>query len=127
MDAYSINNDAYFKLCDLAYILHTKASDKQFGIEWDNVTKSINIITSADYTPAGDKLKTELHTGPQAAVANSSDVYLDERKIELTSYSINGNNYFKLRDIASAVNFDVDWDGVSNTIIIDYRCDYTPD
>lgn len=127
IDAYSIDNSTYFKLRDLAYLLHTRGSDKQFEITWDNITKSINIITSEKYTPVGGELKVGSRTGSQSATVNTSFIYLDGKRFQFTSYTINDNNYFKLRDIASAINFDVDWDASSNTIIFDYLCDYTPD
>ena len=72
-------------------------------------------------------MKTLIDASPQKAVKNSSPVYLDGNRIELTAYTINSNNYFKLRDIDYAVNFDVDWDGENKTIIIETNCDYTPD
>jgi len=34
-------------------------------------------------------------------------------------YYIEGNNYFKLRDIGQAFNFDMDWDGAKNAILVD--------
>lgn len=127
IDAYTINGNNYFKLRDIAYLLKIKNSQRQFEIKWDNIAKTIYIITSESYTPAGGELKTLIDASPQKAVKNSSPVYLDGNRIELTAYTINSNNYFKLRDIASAVNFDVDWDGENKTIIIETNCDYTPD
>lgn len=48
------------------------------------------------------------------AVPNSSKVYVDGKEIKFDAYNINGSNYFKLRDIAYAMNgtkkqFDVTW------------------
>lgn len=125
IDAYYINDNNYFKLRDLAYILNIRNSEKQFGLNWDNEKKSINIVTSENYIPAGGELETGKHTEPQTAVVNSSPIYLNGEKVELAAYTINGNNYFKLRDIASVINFDVDWDGANNTIIIEPFSDYT--
>ncbi|NLM11919.1 MAG: hypothetical protein GX213_14345 [Clostridiaceae bacterium] len=46
----------------------------------------------------------------------SSAIYKDE---ELITLPINGNNYFKLRDLAQAFNISVTWDGNTNSVIID--------
>lgn len=44
--------------------------------------------------------------------------YLDGRRIPLEAYTINGNNYVKLRDIAQAVGFGVTYDAATNTVTI---------
>ena len=31
---------------------------------------------------------------------------------------IGGNNFFKLRDLGTALNFDVDYDGATSTMIV---------
>jgi len=45
-------------------------------------------------------------------------VYLNGKQVSLTAYNIMGNNYFKLRDIGSAVNFGVDWNSDTGEISI---------
>ncbi len=35
------------------------------------------------------------------------NIYVDGKKVEMTAYNINGNNYVKLRDIGRAVGFNV--------------------
>ncbi len=37
----------------------------------------------------------------------------------MTAYTINGNNYFKLRDLGQAFNFGVTWDQENNAVVID--------
>lgn len=54
---------------------------------------------------------------------NSSKVTLNSKTLSFDAYTINGNNYFKLRDIAYSFNstgspFNVTWDGVNNAIKI---------
>ena len=36
-------------------------------------------------------------------------ILLNGQEIQLTGYTINGNNYFKLRDLGKALNFYVGW------------------
>ena len=59
-------------------------------------------------------------------VKTSSKINLDYSIISLVAYNIDGNNYFKLRDIGMAFDFGVTWDGENNTIIIDTTRSYTP-
>ncbi|MNP85945.1 hypothetical protein D3C76_1859120 [compost metagenome] len=55
---------------------------------------------------------------------SSSALKLDDQNLVLGAYNINGNNYFKLRDIAKAFNIGVTWDGKLNTVGIDTAIDY---
>lgn len=49
-------------------------------------------------------------------------IYVDGQQVQMTAYSIGGNNYVKLRDIGQAVGFNVYWqDGVQ----IDSDAPYT--
>ncbi len=40
------------------------------------------------------------------------------KAVQIEAYSINGNNYCKLRDIGKAVGFNVSYDAASNTVVI---------
>lgn len=62
-------------------------------------------------------------------VPSGQDVTLDGTKIELEGYNIDGNNYFKLRDIAavladSDVSFDVDYNKDKNSVEINRNKNY---
>jgi hypothetical protein len=126
-DAFNINSSNYFKLRDIAFMLKTVNSEKQFEIRWNNDTEVMDIITDESYTPAGGELQTTVYQGPQTALISSARVLLDGVNLSLCAYTINGNNYFKLRDIAAAIDFDVDWNGETNTVIIEPDFGYTPD
>ena len=65
------------------------------------------------------------------AVPTTSTVLVNGTSIEFEAYNINGNNYFKLRDLAQAVNnteknFEVTWDGENNAINLISNTPYTP-
>ncbi|NLK35301.1 MAG: hypothetical protein GX301_07630, partial [Gracilibacteraceae bacterium] len=60
----------------------------------------------------------------KAATLSTSEIYKDGKKISLAAYTINGNNYFKLRDIAKAFDIGVTWDGGTNTVGIDTSISY---
>ena len=69
--------------------------------------------------------------GGVSAIANeivarlsNQPIYVDGQKIEMTAYSINDNNYIKLRDIGKAVNFGVTYDAETDTVHIDSNADY---
>lgn len=45
-------------------------------------------------------------------------VYVDDTRVYPTGYNIEGNNYFKLRDIGALVGFGVEWDSATQTVEI---------
>ena len=49
-------------------------------------------------------------------------IYVDGKKVSMTAYQIEGNNYVRLRDIGEAVGFNVFWDGA---VIIESDVPYT--
>ena len=64
-------------------------------------------------------------SGPVAQAAaglmanpSSQKFYLDDQKISLQAYEINGSNYVKLRDIGEAVDFGVAYDAATNAVRI---------
>lgn len=56
------------------------------------------------------------------AFPSTHTFYLDGQPIEMEAYSINGNNYVKLRDIGRMVGFNVYWD---NGVQVDTGAPYT--
>lgn len=122
LEAYNINGNNYFKLRDISMLV--KDTDKRFEVTWDETKKAINLISKQDYTPTGGELALGNGLAKQA-VLNSSDIYLDGQIVDLTAYTINSNNYFKLRDLAKAFNIGITWDSSTNTIGIDTAKEYT--
>ena len=123
-DAYNINDNNYFKLRDLAYTL--SGSEKQFDLDWDAENNAISLIRAQPYTPVGGEM-TGKGADARIPVLTSSKIYLDGREVSFTAYHIEGNNYFKLRDIAEAFDFGVSWIGTNNTIAIDTGTGYLED
>ncbi len=52
------------------------------------------------------------------AQQSSQRITVDGKPVQIEAYSINGNNYCKLRDIGKAVGFNVSYDAASNTVCI---------
>ena len=115
-DAYNINDNNFFKLRDLAYIF--SGTDKQFEVEWNGADNAINLTSGKPYTVVGGEMKGK-GAGTKTPTPTSSNIYIDGKVVQFTAYTIEGNNYFKLRDIGEAFDFGVDWDRATNAIIID--------
>lgn len=121
-EAYNINGSNYFKLRDLAQAL--RGTEKQFEVTWDGTARAINLISNKAYTSVGGELAKGDGTQKTARL-NTSAIYMDGKQISLTAYTINGSNFFKLRDLGVAFDFDVSWDGAKNTIVVDTSKGYT--
>ncbi|MPM65189.1 hypothetical protein SDC9_112081 [bioreactor metagenome] len=122
-EAYTIGGYNYFKLRDLA--MAVQGSGKQFEVTWDGEKKAINLVSGSAYTAVGGELAAGSGTASVQAIPNQSKIYLDGQEIALDAYTINGNNYFKLRDVATVFDFGVTWDGTLNQIVIDTTTGYT--
>ena len=57
-------------------------------------------------------------SGNKAVTPTSSKIYLDGELVEFTAYNIEGNNYFRLRDIMQIFDIFVEWDGATSTITL---------
>ena len=122
-EAYTIDSSNYFKLRDLAMAL--KGSAKQFEAGWDGASNAISLTTGTAYTAVGGELSVSGNNKNVTAVLSTAKVYVDGKNVGLTAYTIGGNNYFKLRDVAAVINFGVAWNSGANSIGIDTSTGYT--
>jgi hypothetical protein len=79
---------------------------------------------AAPATPASPAANT------LSAKPTASPVLVNGKQIAFDAYNISGNNYFKLRDLAYALNgtekqFEVGWDGAANAIALTSGKAYT--
>ena len=104
--AFLINNSNYIMLRDLAYYMN--GSHAQFEVVYDAGTKSISIFSNSAYTVQGseDTVKADKSKAYKDATLKIS---IDGKEVNLKGYHIEGSNYYKLRDLASALDFNVDY------------------
>lgn len=123
-EAYNIQDNNYFKLRDIAYVLN--GTSAAFSVGWDGTANAVSLDTSGEYAPTGNEMKVSGSTAAKAAVVSNSAILIDGAKAALKAYNIDGNNYFKLRDLGTALGFDVGWDNASQTISISSAESTTP-
>ncbi|MBE7008560.1 MAG: hypothetical protein E7422_05380, partial [Ruminococcaceae bacterium] len=61
------------------------------------------------------------------AQQSSQKIVVDGKPVQIEAYSINGNNYCKLRDIGKAMNFSVEYDPITNTVRLNSTKPYAED
>lgn len=102
---YNINDENYFKLRDIAYLMNGKQAS--FSVGYDSKLNSITLTTGEPYAPDGSEMKG---TNAKPTIKYSTaKVVLNGKQVMMTAYNIDGNNYFRLRDIGGNIGFDVDY------------------
>ena len=114
----------YFKLRDIAYLL--SGTKGQFNVRWDKESERILLTSGTAYETVGGEL-ADSSTAVEKIGKSTSTIVLDGEEIALDGYIINGNNYYKLRDIGKAIGFDVDFDNASSTVLVKTTSDYSGD
>ncbi|MFI3175698.1 MAG: WG repeat-containing protein [Bacillota bacterium] len=112
-DAYLIEGSNYFKLRDLAFAFN--GTGKQFEVSWDGEQKAINLLPGQAYTVAGGEMAPASGL-TKSASQSSSQLLLEGAPISLAAYVIEGNTYFKLRDICEQLDIEVTWDDATQVI-----------
>lgn len=120
-DAYNIDGNNYFKLRDIAYML--SGTSKQFDIGYDLTTDSIYLTSNKTYTVVGGEMQKG-GSDVQEASSTDSKLIKDGAEIEMASYNINDNNYFKLRDLGEKFNFGVNYNESTNSVAISTDKEY---
>ncbi len=121
-EAYNINDNNYFKLRDIAMAL--SGTEKQFNTVWDSGQNQIHILKNTQYTALGGELEPG-NGKDKIAMISLQGIDLDGQQIQMIAYNINGNNFFRLRDIGAFLDFGVKWEASSQTIGIDTSIGYT--
>lgn len=114
---YNIENNNYYKLRDIAYILN--GTDSQFNVSWDSDSNRIELTSGTTYQAVGGEMTDSVSAQIKSCMPSSATIVLDGKTISLTGYLVNGNNYYKLRDVGKALGFGVDFDSDKQTVVID--------
>lgn len=113
--AYNINGSNYFKLRDIAAVVN--GSEKQFEVSWDSDVGQISLKSDSPYTQVGGEL-ADLEPGSKTAIPSFSPILKDGEPATYEGYFIDGNNYYKLRDVAQSFDIGIEWDSENGRVNI---------
>jgi len=113
LNSYLIDGNNYCKLRDIAYAL--KQTDSKFDVSWSDSLGGIIIRTNIAYTGAAD---ANISRKTESASVYNGKIFVNSKEIFIKGYNINGNNYFKLRDLAQSLNFSVEWNSEDSYVQI---------
>lgn len=101
----------YIRLRDLASILNP--TEARFAVAWDGVANTISLTPHTEYTPDGSEMNTPFHTdrsaNPSAAATLVGGEAAALDAIAFADDNGGGYTYYKLRDLAGVLGFNVDW------------------
>lgn len=113
IESYLIAGNSYFKLRDLAALV--APSPKKFSVDWSSEKKLITVKTGAAYTVHGSELKGGDGVA-KTATPSKAVLEVNGKTLGIKAYEINGNNYYKLRDLADVLNLGLNWNEETMTI-----------
>lgn len=102
------NDTNFVKLRDVAYVL--SGTSAQFDVGWDG---AVNVLAGRAYTPNGSEMATPFsgdrsyQRGTAATNVNGTPDPMEA--IVLTDDGGSGYTYYKLRDLGTALGFEVGW------------------
>jgi len=112
---FVINQENYIKLRDMAALL--TGTSAQFNVTWDQERFTAPVTTGEAYVPVGGEL--ELHDRDLSRTELSTvKLEIDGVPTALRLYLIDGNNYFRLRDLGPALGFSVTYDPDADAIVV---------
>jgi len=120
-DAYNIKDNNYLKLRDVAMALTD--TQKQFDTVWNEEKRAINLVTNTAYIETGGELSPG-NGENKNAIPSTAMLLLNGETISLTAYNIEGNTYFKLRDLGQTLNFGVFWNDSSKVVTMESSMSY---
>ena len=112
---YKIDGSNYFKLRDVAMLLCGSA--KQFSVGYDDRAKAVSITSGKPYEAVGTELSGKAGES-RTAIASNNTVSINGTPAPLTVFKIDGENYFKLRDLAKSLDFRVGYDDETKTVTV---------
>jgi len=120
--AIKVDGYNWLKLRDFAALLN--GTEKQFSIRYEAATGVIYITTGEAYAPLGNELQDTLQD-TENATASPQSIYFNGEKIDAAAFNVNGYNYFRLRDLASLLDFALIYDDATGQITLDFSNPYS--
>lgn len=111
----------YVKLRDIAHILN--GTGAQFSVDY-SPEAGISITTGTAYQDVGTEMTTPFAGADKTYLRQDLTLPINGVSVSLDAITLlddngGGYNYFKLRDLGQALNFFVDWDGSTSTVVLD--------
>lgn len=119
---FKVEDENYFKISDLAALLED--TDKKFNVEFNEENLVVIITKGENYKKIQTDLK-EQELGETDAYQGLHKLYINDgqemKKLEIKSYNILGNNYYRLRDLGKELGFGAAYNFKKSLVMLDTR------
>lgn len=115
---YIINDNNYFKLRDIAALLEGKEAG--FNVTYDKDRAAVMIESKTGYKKTDEDL-IPLKDSDSEIKKSKHNIFVNGVRQALSAYSIEGYNYFQLRELGKAIGFNVSYDEKDNKVLIDSK------
>lgn len=95
-----------------------------FSVDFDAEARTVSVTTGGKYAPVGGELTGAADTA--GCVRSGWTLLVDGKTADVSVYNIGGSNYYKLRDLADAIGFDVDYINATRLVAISGKKRSTP-
>lgn len=116
LDVYTIQDSNYYKLRDIICIMN--GWNVTLGLEYNQAANRIDITSGGVYEILGTELYANSSKSTATAKQSSIQLYVDGNRVTCSAYEINGSTYFKLRDLADPIGFDVQYNSATGQVAI---------
>lgn len=113
--AYNIDGYNYFKLRDIAFLL--SGTTASFDVQWNGEKNAIDLISGAAYTAVGGEMSVA-SSSTLRVQESTAKLLLDGSGVSIKGYNINGNNYYKIADVSTAMGFTAAFESATQTVQI---------
>jgi len=94
-----------------------RGTGSAFGIDTAGEKALVYTVPGGTYAPVGGELSTG-EDRSSTCVPSAWRMLVNGKYAPVYVYNIGGNNFFKLRDLGDALNFTVDYDYNTGTVLI---------
>lgn len=115
LGAYNIEGHNYVKLRDVAAIMTAKKS--QFNVGYDAQKNLVIVETAKAYTKESGDLAA-IKDAKAKAMLEVKKIMVNGEAKDIKAALIKGNNYMQLRDLGRLVDFGVDYDEKTKTVLL---------
>lgn len=123
MRAYSASYEGNNFICIRDFANAINGSAKQFNISYDKDKHAVCILKGQPYVAIGGENQPG-NRSTEWADSSVPELYVDNKKVQYTVYSIQGNTYFKFTDLMQIFNVNATVCSSNKTIIVDTKKDF---
>jgi len=122
VQVFELDGSIFIKLRDLAMMLNN--TDKSFEVDYNQESEIISLTIPKRYTPVSGELAMSLPNKEISSTESNVALEINGDYLTIDAYTVQGNNYFRLSDIAHALNFGITEEPIGRSIKIDTSSEF---